>query len=1553
MKYMPSIQVHLKKIAGLLLSVFATMNVFAQDGLNSVRTWDAVKKEKNAANITSAVAPDEFILRNVYFDGAGRITQAIVKQGSLITGTAAVDMVNAHFYDGLGREIISYLPFAANTNDGLFKANPFQQQTAFYSNPNGILKGQSENHFYGETIYDGSPLNKVLKTMASGNSWTGNNAGVEYEYQANTAVEKVHIWNIGFTTGAIPVTSFAQIYPDGQLFKNITKDENGKQVINYTDKSGNLILKKVQDKDNAASGLTNEHAGWLCTYYVYDDFGQLRFIMPPKAVVYLDAHDWILSIDVVNELCFSYEYDSRGMPVVKKSPGAAAVYMVYDARDRVVFTQDGNQRDQMPKKWLVTLYDNLDRPTLTGIIEYSGSRQDLQNHVNTTANTGSSEIVNINSSTPPVVNLLINHREQDVQLYNATESITFNPGFESEAGAGFIAEIKSSATIQTSVVQVNGNPLPPGNNLYTLTITYYDDYTYAGAKPFFSGFTIDPTVPANENEEVESSLRTMGYVTGTQVRLLDGSNTFLTTTSFYDERGRTIQVAGDNHKGFRDVITTQYDFSGKVRSTYEVNRFDGTDGTRVFTRNEYDVLGRVTSVFKSINGEQEKNIVAYTYDALGRLSKKTLAPGFSGPVGNNLESLDYSYNIQGWLLGINKEYAASSSPDGHFFGMELGYDKPGGAEFVKRQINGNIAGNAWKTKGDHVFRKYDFDYDNVGQLTVAEFRQKDIPGAEWTKNKMDFSSNYTYDENGNIKTQNQWGASVGGTSQQIDQMVYDYDVVPGGWSNRLKRIADIASSGANGGLGDFKNGTAGAGIQQYTYDPNANVRKDLNKEIGSSSSEGIAYNYMNLTTLITFKNTNKTISYVYDAAGNKLRKILKEPAHDNKPARHVETDYLNGFVYQNNELQFFMHEEGRIRKTEGNILVYDYFIKDHLSNTRMVLTEEQQLNHYPTATLEGEGEGSALNKEREYYDINESFVFVKPANVSPASLLDYKNDNGTNNSKTFGNKDGVSQKMYRLNAATNRTGYSKILKVMAGDKVNMLARSYYHYSGGTIPKNNLIAADIINALLSVAGGGNPVVWHGGTVPVLTANNSGLVLPLKSFTDNNPSNANNGVKSGLNYIVLDDNFSYVTGGHDPVNNGQSGGLKNHFIQDVDIAKNGYIYIYCANESNIDVFFDNLEVIHTRGPILEENHYYAYGLKIAAISSRAAGGIQNNYLYQGDFSEFNEESGYNEFYLRHYDPQVGRWTTTDPFEQFASPYLGMGNNPGMNIDPDGGRVLDWIKWVDAGGTTRVRWFDDFSSAKDLIQSWGGTAISNLGLSGFWQSNINGIQNWWLNSDGTATLSNLFKLSAAKMPVPALAVMKEVPKTQLGFWKTLNVLSSSNLSNPGVQLAGKILFGIANDSYIFGKSYLQGHRGFVSDLNGDLVGSKERLVAGMNTFQLAMLPADFAAVGVTSAAKGGTSLRAGRTGVKQWLQNAGNLERGQLIKDIESAGFKKVFDGKGMMHFERGGMKIRLDPPQPGTPFNHMHLELGKRKFRSSYDIFLNRVPYDAPGAHIPIR
>jgi RHS repeat-associated protein len=136
------------------------------------------------------------------------------------------------------------------------------------------------------------------------------------------------------------------------------------------------------------------------------------------------------------------------------------------------------------------------------------------------------------------------------------------------------------------------------------------------------------------------------------------------------------------------------------------------------------------------------------------------------------------------------------------------------------------------------------------------------------------------------------------------------------------------------------------------------------------------------------------------------------------------------------------------------------------------------------------------------------------------------------------------------------------------------------------------------------------------------------------------------------------------------------------------KNGYVYIYLSNEStNTPVYFDDMQLSHKHGPIVEDNAYYPFGLKIQGISARAALKPKTKEGYQGEFNEFDEESGYNEFELRSYDAQIGRWIQVDPKDQLESPYTGMINNPISNIDRDGGWSLGFTGAVVgalAGGT-----------------------------------------------------------------------------------------------------------------------------------------------------------------------------------------------------------------------------------------------------------------------------
>ena len=122
-------------------------------------------------------------------------------------------------------------------------------------------------------------------------------------------------------------------------------------------------------------------------------------------------------------------------------------------------------------------------------------------------------------------------------------------------------------------------------------------------------------------------------------------------------------------------------------------------------------------------------------------------------------------------------------------------------------------------------------------------------------------------------------------------------------------------------------------------------------------------------------------------------------------------------------------------------------------------------------------------------------------------------------------------------------------------------------------------------------------------------------------------------------------------------------------EIPIQTNGYIYIYTANESmaDVNVHFDDVEVILIEGPAVNGADYYPFGL---AMEGRSWSSEPYRFGYQGQFSEYDEETGWNAFTFRSWDPTIGRWMATDPAGQYWSPYLGMGNNPVMGIDPTGG-------------------------------------------------------------------------------------------------------------------------------------------------------------------------------------------------------------------------------------------------------------------------------------------
>jgi hypothetical protein len=899
--------------------------------VNYVRTREAVAPITNAAVFDTAnyIRVKE---ATQYHDGLGRPLQTVIKQAT----PALKDMVSPQVYDNLGREQYKYLPYVSTETNGSFKLSAFSSQATFMA-----FQYPNESVYYGQTQFENSPLNRVLKTMAPGNSWAGNNTGVSMDYLGNEISDSVRIWTIGGDTltfsnndQTTDIPTSATTYGAGQLYKIQTTDENGNKVMEYKDKEGKVILKKVQIASSPGTG----HVGWLCTYYVYDDFGLLRFVIPPNAVQgLLNSNAWVLTTSpysIINELCFRYQYDARKRMIAKKVPGAGWVYMVYDRRDRLAFTQDANMRSG--NQWMATLYDDQNRLITTGMITYSGNRGALQWVLDTRYAAASNTTVALSFAAPD--SLYVGTREPGRPTYRAVTKIAFTGEFTTETGAE-TETLLGAATVSTTNVLLNYDPFPPSANFVALTVNYYDDYAFT-SKTYST--TNNSNVDDGGNRYPESlpssaSLLTHGMLTGSKVRVIENpsnltAGTWLESASFYDDKGRAIQAQSENYKNGLDVATIRYDFTNKVITTYQIhNNAIAVQTIKVKTNMLYDHAGRLTHIKKTLNddGNTTRYLVRNEYDELGQLLNKKLGQLGQGNT-TEMELQAHTYNIRGWLKGVNKGYSDSTGT-GAWLGMELNYDWG----FTASQLNGNIAGAQWRSKGDGERRAFGYMYDAANRILKGDFTQR--TGGAWnTDAGLKFSlTSMSYDPNGNILNMSQQGWKISG-SDLIDSLLYTYSTN----SNKLLNVVDKRNDTATK-LGDFRSSTAYIAVlgepktnsaTDYTYDNNGNLLKDFNKDIGNSATNGITYNHLNLPYKVWVKGKG-TITYIYDAAGNKLEKRTI----DSSISKTTNTAYLGGYIYQNDTLQFLAHEEGRIRKKPDNSFVYDYFIKDHLGYINWIL----------------------------------------------------------------------------------------------------------------------------------------------------------------------------------------------------------------------------------------------------------------------------------------------------------------------------------------------------------------------------------------------------------------------------------------------------------------------------------------------------------------------------------------------------------------------------------------------------------------------------------------
>jgi RHS repeat-associated protein len=835
---------------------------------NFMRTLTPIVPTQDATTLTINSSIDSILATTQYFDELHRPLQTVSKQASPLKK----DMVAPVAFDEYNRQSTQYMPYVAPSDDGLFKPNRFKEDSAFYKS---LYPNEQIN--YSQTIYDGSPFNNPTKTLAVGNEWGGAGRGPSFKTRANTAADSVVLFTINIINENDMPTK-AAYYLAGTLLVQEVTDERGIRSLSYTDQLGHTILTKTQD----ATTPSTHHTGWLCTYMVYDEMGQLRIVIPPKAVQQLPTANWQLPTAALQGLCYSYFYDSRGRQIVKCIPGKGKSYVAYDLLDRPVMTQDPNLR--LTNQWAYVLYDGQSRPIKSGVITSTLIKDTIQAQAARSA------------AYPTLGGTYTVMTETYYDDYN------------------WIAATGAPLSSVLDVNQINS----------TNFITNYN------------------TAP-DYAQPIAQSARIRGAVTGTKTLQL-GSNNYTYAVSFYDSYGRAIQSQQNGYGNITastSTSTIQYSYKGTVlRShSYHIKQGSNAQTHTVLTKYSYDHVGRIKSTTKNIDNLGDKIISQLDYSETGQLKTKTLSPT-GGAGGGVLLTETFSYNIRGMLEGINAPYVTQASNTGkEYFGEILSYTNG----FTTNQYNGGIAGVQWKNAGDSTARAYGYTYDNVGRLTQADFTQQNSGASLWTNDKVNYTvSNLSYDAGGNILSMSQRGLLGVGGNALIDSLAYTYAAS----TNVLQKVTDLSTAGgmlgdfkdsvttandyvydangnivkdnnrrlfnANGSIGTVFNlldkpdsmAVAGKSCTYYTYDASGATLSKRVRDYRNNTTKIYTYVggfvYMNDSLQyamfeegrVRWKTSPTTVVFDYmlkDHAGNVRTVITDEVRTDDYPAATMDT----------------------------------------------------------------------------------------------------------------------------------------------------------------------------------------------------------------------------------------------------------------------------------------------------------------------------------------------------------------------------------------------------------------------------------------------------------------------------------------------------------------------------------------------------------------------------------------------------------------------------------------------------------------------------------------
>jgi len=461
----------------------------------------------------------------------------------------------------------------------------------------------------------------------------------------------------------------------------------------------------------------------------------------------------------------------------------------------------------------------------------------------------------------------------------------------------------------------------------------------------------------------------------------------------------------------------------------------------------------------------------------------------------------------------------------------------------------------------------------------------------------------------------------------------------------------------------FQKNTTELFVHQYTYDPNNGKLTKVETATSLSPENFITHADYTYYKTGELKRTNigqgaQGLDYVY-TLGGRLKSInhpslesAKDPGGDNNDVFGLTLDYYNGDYLRTGRNITSSPTIGA--DYSGNIKAARWanrgFAEDQSgAKQKAYLYNYNRDNWLTNATYGNVNTGSAIitpatsYKEGDItYDANGNILTMKRSNASGITQDDLSYNYNTGKNQLNFIKDNVTTPVANL-----------------ADLGNQSIENYKYDAIGQLTQN---ISENLKYLYNTQGLVIEILKNDHTLVKFLYNERGQRIKKESYTTASPYNLDK-----TTFYALD-----LSGNTLAVYNFSSSGTLDSIEETIyGMGRLGNCNRATPNVINYEItdHLGNVRAVIQKSPTgittQLSNDYYPFGEQ---LPGRSISFLKYRYAFQGQ--ELDTENGMEAFQLRLWDGRIGRWLSTDPYAQYASPYLGMGNNPINGIDSNGG-------------------------------------------------------------------------------------------------------------------------------------------------------------------------------------------------------------------------------------------------------------------------------------------